>query len=393
MDKKPISHFRVAIGAMGQDEFERFMCDLLPKFNDGFERLEPSFNMLGKTTIGKCDAHAYHAKDDTYTAIICTTQQNNLRGKVLEDIKKLGATRFFSKIRRVILCINTPIRDEIVEYRAECKKQGWELDAFSLERITRHAFEASDLHSHYFGIASIQEHELDSPARKFDCGPRLRVARDDLFIPVSRFIEMVDFHSEREWKAIEAGEIEISEIYLQRTTELSGISLNWLKHGEGKKYGVHRLHQRDKEKIKAIAEQEPLSTYMAIDPTGMDIILIVRFSKFRSEIFAFDFGLNFDEWMDDHHQIPVIFSLLQVIDNTLNHPNGRTISSELMREFISGEKHPASLFEKAGDTTYWFDDIFDLDHRYPIARNGYTHYGAWFVNLQTAFRNATRGAS
>ena len=66
---------RVYIGAMGGDEFERFMCDLLPCFNPDFNTLEPSFNLLGKTVKGKCDAHAYHAADDTYTAIICTTKQ------------------------------------------------------------------------------------------------------------------------------------------------------------------------------------------------------------------------------------------------------------------------------------------------------------------------------
>ena len=127
---------RARIGTMGDDEFERFMSELLPRVFPGFDRLEPSFNFMGKTTKGKCDAHAYHANNDSYTAIICTTQQKDLRVKVLSDINKLKETKFISKIQRVMLCVNTPLRDEIADYRSACAALHWDLDVLSLERIT-----------------------------------------------------------------------------------------------------------------------------------------------------------------------------------------------------------------------------------------------------------------
>lgn len=100
MNNTTKERIRMLVGAMGDDEFERFMSDLLPRIYPGFERLEPTFNFIGKTTKGKCDAHVYHSQDDTYTAIICTTRQTGLNAKILDDINKLSSTKFAAKICR-----------------------------------------------------------------------------------------------------------------------------------------------------------------------------------------------------------------------------------------------------------------------------------------------------
>jgi len=52
----------------------------------------------------------------------------------------------------------------------------------------------------------------------------MKEARLDLSLSVSRLIEEIDFPSDREWVAIEAGTLDVSERYINALAELSGIS-------------------------------------------------------------------------------------------------------------------------------------------------------------------------
>ena len=257
MNNASIERIRMKVGGMGDDEFERFMSDLLPRIYPGFNSLEPSFNFMGKTTKGKCDAHVYHSQDDTYTAIICTTQQSDIYNKVLGDIAKLPSTKFSAKIRRVLLCVNTPIKDEVEDYRKACRLHGWELDPLSLDRITRHSLGEADLLLNYFGESSLRDPGSPLLLRRFDCGKRVKEAREDVSLQISRLIEQIDFPSEREWKAIESGEVEISEHYINALSALTGVPSAWLRHGAGARYPSEVIYDYQVAKVETIAAEAP----------------------------------------------------------------------------------------------------------------------------------------
>jgi len=373
------------IGGMGDDEFERFMCDLLPRIYSEFDRLEPSFNSIGKTTKGKCDAHVYHAVDDTYTPIICSTQQTNIKSKIIEDIYKLSATNFASKIRRVILCVNSPIKDEIEEYRNACQERGWNLEAISLERMTQFSLNHADLLAEYFREMLPESGQENLLLRRFDCGLKLKEAREDLGVSISKLIEYIDFSSERDWKNIENGHNDVSEKYITAFSDFSGISADWIKHGSGKKYSVEKIYDYQMEKIDSIASKGVLASYMLIDPKPMDILLLVQFSEYHWKVYEFAFTLDFWNWIGDERHIPTIFELLKGVKLKLNYPQGRIVSSQLIDELKSGAKHISTSFKSIGQNKYWFDDLFDIYHKYPIAQDYERQHGEWFVRLQSEF--------
>jgi hypothetical protein len=386
MANKIKERIRIRIGAMGGDEFERFTSDLLPKIYPGFDVLEPTFNLLGKAVKGKCDAHVYHADNDTYTAIICTSQQSDVRSKVLEDIQKLTATKFAAKIRRVLLCVNTALKDEVDEYRIACCAHGWELDPQSLERITEYALGHTDLLEDYFGEVNPSSGKPQTQLRRFDCGDRLKVARSDVSLSVSQLIEAIEFPSEKEWTAIEATEMEIAERHIYSLSALTGISSTWLKHGIGVKYPHQTIYRYEIDWIESIQKAYPLRTYMVMEPQQMHASLIVQFTELRWGVYGFGFNMNFWDWIDDHSHIPRIFEMLKAIDRLLRHPHGRIISKDVSDELIRENVHPSVLFKRMGSNNYWFDDLFDVQQRYPIAKDKYQHYGDWFVKLQEQFR-------
>lgn len=377
---------RTLIGGMGDDEFERFMSDLLPTIYPEFESLEPSFNFIGKTTKGKCDSHVYHKHNDTYTAIICTTQQSNIVSKVLDDINKLMLTKFASKICRVLLCVNTPLKDEIEAYRDACNERGWELVPLSLERITNYVLGETELLMTYFGEVSPNTITSSPIVRRFDCGDRVQEARKDLSLSVSRLIEDIDFPSEKEWCAIEDKQLEISEKYILSLSALTGISVNWLKHKISNKYPSERIYDDQSTKIESIASENPIRAFMTIEPEDMDILLIVQFTEFRWRVYSFGFSMDFWNWVGDEHHIPTIFELLKTIDRHLNHPHSLIISKKTTEELRSGNVHPSIAFKNTKGYSYWFDDLFNLYHKNPIAKDQYRHYGEWFVKLQNEFR-------
>lgn len=379
---------RIKLGAMGPDEFERFMSELLIRIYPDYVSIEPSYNFMGKTTKGKCDAHCYHEADDTYTAIICTTQQSVVSKKVLVDVNKLSEAKFSSKIRRVLLCINTPIGDEVEEYRTACQLKGWSLKCLSLESITNNVLAEHDLLQVYFGEHVYTKPTSVSPTltRRFDCGNRLKEAREGIGLSISRLIEAINFPSEREWKFIEAGDIDVAECYIKHLSEYSGISDSWLKHGDTQKYPYEVIYDYQLDKIRDIASQNPLKAFVALEPKSMDSLLLVQLSEFSWKVFVFGFSMNFWDWVGDEHHIPVIFKLLTTVNAELKSPYGRLITRETLADFLAGVKHPLVVFKQAGANDYWFDDLFDLQHSYPIAKDGYKHHGDWFVKLQDYFR-------
>lgn len=380
---------RILIGAMGDDEFERFMSDLLPRIFPGFDKLEPSFNFIGKTTKGKCDAHVYHAHDDTYTPIICTTRQSGLPQKILDDISKLSTTKFSKKIQRVLLCVNSSLKDEVEDYRAACRERGWEMEALSLEALTKHTISQYDLLHIYFNETYQKASgSTQGGLRRFDCGERIEEARKDINKSISELIELIDFPSEREWHSIEKKEHEISEKHITKLSILTGVSSSWIKHGTYVKYPADIVYDNHIEKIDAIP-CDKISSYMMIEPESMSISLIVQKSEYNWGVYLFGFTLDFWRWIGDEHHIPLIYHLLEHINNKLRTPYGRVITKELLQEIRSGQTHPSYIIKKSGNMHYWFDDLFDLHHKYPIAKEQYKHHGEWFVRLQQSFLRHT----
>lgn len=380
---------RVLIGAMGDDEFERFVSELLPRVDSEFKNLEPTFNFIGKATKGKCDGYVYHSEDDRYTAIICTTQQSAIRSKIIDDINKLTATRFSAKIKNVLLCINTPIKDEVEEFRDICSEKGWGFNPFSLEKITNIILNESDLLRKYF--QEVQEESTStiggSSLRRFDCGPRLKEAREDVSLSISRIIENIDFPSEKEWKSVEDGVLEVTEKYIDKISILTGVSVNWLKHNEDGKYLIERIYVDQYYRIGDLQMGLPSISYILIEPKNMNVILVSRISEFHWKVFSMGSSMNFWDWIGDEHYIPVTYKMLVLINKKMKSPYSKVVSKEIMNEFYSEKTHPAKILEKAGGNSYWFDDLFDLYHRYPIAKDQYRFHGDWFVKLQAEFRN------
>jgi len=387
-----IRAIRTGIGAMGEGEFERFICVLLPRVSEKYQDIQPSYNFLGKTTKGKCDAHIHHKEDDTYTAVVCTTQQSGVKSKVLDDLKKLRNAEFAEKIRGVVLCVNSSVQDEVESYREFCRSEEWIFDLFSLESISTHAIRNHYLLPHHIrmGLTEVGVSEVHS--RKFLAGPRVLQIRNELGLTASELIEVIDFPSEASWSQCEHDEADVEELYLIRASNAFGVALDWLKHGKKDKYPRVRIYDYESEIVAKLGSEPHVASYALIDPKRMEMVFAVKQSEYRWQVLDFAFSMDFWDWFDDHHHIPRIYDLLCLINKTFRHSYGRIVASDAMAKLKSSDVFPGEVVDGVTGNSYWFEDLFDLDHKYPIGKDGYRHYGKWFEKLQASFRSAAIGA-
>jgi len=376
---------------MEPGEFEKFMAEILKKSHQELGTYYPSFNSLGKPTKAKCDGYFFNRETDTYVAVIITTQQTDFVGKILTDIRKLEKVEFFEKIQGVIICQNIQMKDEIEIFREECRKYKWECEPIGLENVIDLVLDNKDIKAFslrdIYPVSTEDAEMSQSPivqSRRFECGPRLKQAREDISIRVSTLIEKIDFPSEREWREIEEGKLEAEERYLSAMSQCTGISTEWLKHETGVKYPVPTIYDNQTDIIRKIAADGFQSAYMAIDPENMLLLLVVKFSLWNWRFYSFGFTIDFWDWDGDSHHIPIIFELFKTINRELKNPYGRVISRKQYNIAVAGDTHPEIVFKEMGHTSHWFDDLIDAVKGPRFAKRDYIS-DEWLIKLINYF--------
>jgi hypothetical protein len=400
------------IGTMSGGDFERFIRRLLPRTSKNFENLKATYNFKGKETKGPVDLFSYKPTSNSYAAVICTTQTEKVRDKVMLDLAKLSSESCFirDQIDEVIICLSTPVRSEEIIYRNACAENGWAVEIHSLDTLAYLANEQPDIANDLCAreiqeirnrpLSSQDTHKFVGPEviqkvtnvgqieRFYDCGKRVKEIRENLSISASRFIELVDFPSEKYLNSVELTQYEISSNRIRSICDTTGLSERWLRHGEGKKYAIDGIPTWGGENLENIRALNPQSLYFLVNVKTMSLVLLVHIKALHWRIFSFSFNLDFWNWIGDEHEIPRIYSLLRSFAKDFGStPVGRIISDTQFNEIISGDIHP-SVFLKTTDSfaSNWFDDLQDIDHVYPIAKNYANWYGDWFVKIQSYFQ-------
>ena len=125
------------IGTMNGSEFERYIRRLLPKISHNFKNIKATYNYKGKETKGPVDLFSYKESTGSYVAVICTTQSEGVRKKLLSDIESLRSEKCHIRddIDEVIICVSSVVRTEEIEYREKCRECGWRAEIHSIDSL------------------------------------------------------------------------------------------------------------------------------------------------------------------------------------------------------------------------------------------------------------------
>lgn len=392
-----LDDIRSRLGIVDPSSFERLCCELLAREFEEYRGIEPTYNRTGKTTRGTPDAYVA-LEGGTYICFQFTTQQTGVETKVLRDIDDLDTDkcRFKGKVSKAVICVNTPIRGEREAYRSRCESHGWEHDFFSLERLSQLLQNYHDLCLTYLKLNIPPASPAVGKAEiLFDCGARLKEVRDELQLEASRAVELLGYHSQKQYTRIEREEDEGSLGLVERFSDLTGASVEWLKHGKGPKYLTGSLQYSDPAAaIRQLDEWGARKLYLMLEERHLWLSAVAELSDYRWLFVHFNVNLMLWTWSGDYEKIPAVYDFLKILQTNYDRRiTGRLIPPEEFQSLISGEMHGKRAIRGGHiQEQHWPEDILDIRHRFPISERYGSIYGDWFLKIQESFRkkNADR---
>jgi transcriptional regulator with XRE-family HTH domain len=111
----------------------------------------------------------------------------------------------------------------------------------------------------------------------YEAGVRIKTVREELGLKTSQIAELLKVHSQREFEAMESGNIETPLSVLENLHVLAGVSINWLKHGDGPRYRVHSGGPLRRIEIArhSILRIQPKEIILTLGTENLDILFIV----------------------------------------------------------------------------------------------------------------------
>ena len=103
--------------------------------------------------------------------------------------------------------------------------------------------------------------------KRFLIGKQLRIVRDDTGLQPPGFIELIDFHSEQQYRDMEANKTECPESVIGRIYEATGILPGWLKDPSKQKYEIELADdwiRQPKETARRIAQLATEYIYVTV---------------------------------------------------------------------------------------------------------------------------------
>jgi hypothetical protein len=222
----------------------------------------------------------------------------------------------------------------------------------------------------------------------FDAGNRIQVVRKELGIKVSQFVEMLKYPSQREFEAIEKRTAESPLYLLQQVHDLTGASLEWLKHGDEPRYDydVMPIHPV-KDGIKYFADFHPKSFYMTLETTSLHVGIIMELRDYRYQ--ALDLGMNLDywNWIDQLWAFSNFYKILSILDEIAPRPFGAIIPTRYDKQLYAGKIHPLTALRHSSHLkAAWTDALLDYQREEESEWHYWRRYGGWLIKVQDALK-------
>lgn len=180
---------------------------------------------------------------------------------------------------------------------------------------------------------------------KFDCGTRLKRLREDLGLLTSQFTELIEYPSEKWYRKVEEGKVEIEEAFLVKAADATGISLNWLKHGTMRMFEDVRINVTSSNAFDYIKKLNPSELHLLIDETSYLFCGVARVEPHRWVNLCFGVALNFHTWWGSENCIP---NIREFIESCFDEPGFQTNAYLVGGDLLSQsedtvEIHPQAL--------------------------------------------------
>jgi hypothetical protein len=220
----------------------------------------------------------------------------------------------------------------------------------------------------------------------FDAGNRLRQVREEINIKTSKFVEVFGLPSEKNYLQIEKQIEEAPSTLLEKVHAVTGVSLEWLKHGESPRYEVEGIYLRDiKEDLKRCAEIHPVEYFFTLELKSLHVGLVAQTGDYRYQVFDTGVTLDFWDWVDEHWAISQFYKFLKALSDPWHDIRGLILSPSDDKKLYDGDIHFLGTSGKLNLNIVY--DILDLDETRLIRPSYSRMYGGnWMSKVHDYFR-------
>jgi hypothetical protein len=268
-------------------------------------------------------------------------------------------------------------------------------------------------------VYTSSKEETQSTEKKFLIGEQLRIARENTGLIPTGFIELIDFHSEQQYRDMEANTVECPESVIDLIYEATGILPGWLKDPSKPIYEVELAIdwiRFPRETARRISQQSTGEIYVTIAASVpakdrflwrgknlwakwtdhyLHVGICVPISEYRYKLFDTNLLADFGNIPDGQRYARPFYSFLQELFDLFDvNCHGIILSDfKIDKELYGRRVYPRQVFSSRN--VFWRINWVQrvLERRDDLNRSSVTkNCGRWIEDMQRIFLEFSKDA-
>jgi hypothetical protein len=204
---------------------------------------------------------------------------------------------------------------------------------------------------------------------------------------IPQLAQLMKLHKISELEDVFIAKAEPSFSFIEDFCKTFGVSKEWIIEGKGAPYSSDMPSQSDPmDYLPLIEELKPESIYFVRENTDTaPAFILLKVSKWKYLILSRTWHISDVVGAGGQRQLYSFYSLIKELrDKRRLHTScwGLTLRKDEFNSLLCGETFPGKYTDAGFSEDPWWDDLTDIDHKYPIAENYEQWHGKSFIKAQ-----------
>lgn len=208
---------------------------------------------------------------------------------------------------------------------------------------------------------------------------------------IAGLAQIMKLHKLSELEGVFLGSLEPTFEFIQNFCEHFGVSYKWLTEGSGAPFAIDDGGYCEAEDYyPLICDTAPEEIFFVrADTHASEAKLVLKEAPHRYRVLNATWHVSSVVGDGGARALVSLYNLIRQMRKDGRHLSayGRTISGKDFLRLASGEVFPGAICDTFHGPDYWWDDLVDVQHKYPIAENYQEWHGTNFVDAQRIIRS------
>lgn len=204
---------------------------------------------------------------------------------------------------------------------------------------------------------------------------------------IPQLAQIMKLHKISELENVFNGKIEPSFSFIEDFSKTFGVNKTWLIEGKESPYSNQLPFQREPmDYLSIINESDPEGIYFIRENSDTaPAFIVLKVSKWKYLILNQTWHISDQVGAGGQKQLFSFYSLIKELRDKRNmHTScwGITLNKDEFNSLLCGQSFPGKYIDLGFTEDPWWDDLTDINHKYPIAENYEEWHGKSFIRAQ-----------